>query len=451
MLALAAGVWMAASDDAANAAIGALDLKTIAVMYFDDQTGGNLGHIADGITEALIDQLKQVRGADLEVLSKDAVGRFRGADAGIDSIAQTLGAGTIVTGSVTENGDQVHVSFNVFNGNSGASTRAKGFQLPAADILTLNKTVADSVAYYLQAAVGAEVRTRQLEAGTSSSRALSLVQLAARQRRDALAAYAAGDSATTWQRFAEADANLALAEDADARWATPVALRASLAWYESRAARTPLLKAPYVELGLAHASRALALDVNNLDAREARGQLLKARWDLQLEKNAVAQALLDAAKADLELVTSRDPTRARAWVALSSVQAQLHDPASAYISAQQAYQQDAFFTGVEDNLRQLYSTAYDREEFAQAVKWCRDEGYRRFPSDWRCARCRRPISILSPRCWPTDRSCVSIRSVMRATKPKLGSTVNCSVTPSMATAYGWSPIAPPASPWAKSG
>jgi serine/threonine-protein kinase len=47
MLALAAGVWMAASDDAANAAIGALDLKTIAVMYFDDQTGGNLGHIAD--------------------------------------------------------------------------------------------------------------------------------------------------------------------------------------------------------------------------------------------------------------------------------------------------------------------------------------------------------------------------------------------------------------------
>ncbi|HEX6941404.1 MAG TPA: serine/threonine-protein kinase, partial [Gemmatimonadaceae bacterium] len=323
VLAVAAGTWMALSGGSANAAVGDLrDIKTVAVMYFDDQSGGRLAHIADGITETLIDQLKLSRGADLEVLSKDAVGRFRGKQADIDSIAETLDAGTIVTGSVSENGDKARISFNILSGNSGALRKQKGFELSTADVLTLNKTVADSVAYYLGSEIGTEVRTRELEAGTSNAKAVGLVQLAAKQRKDAIAAFAAGDSATTWQRFAQADTNLARAEDADGKWATPAAQRASLAWYEWRAAKTPLLKAPYVEQGLAHAERALKLDANNLDALEARGQLRKARWDLQLEKNADAQKLLEDAKADLELVTSRDPARPRAWVALSSVQAQ---------------------------------------------------------------------------------------------------------------------------------
>ena len=391
-LAIVAVGWMAWSGRSASAAVGTLDPTTIAVMYFDDQTGGKLAHIADGITETLIDQLKQVR--DLEVSSKDAVGRFRGKQPTIDSVAKTLEAGTVVTGSVSENGDRVHVSFNIFNGNSEASIRQKGFELPASDVLNLNKTVADSVAYYLRDAVGTVVRTRELEAGTSNSNALALVQLAGKQRRDAIAAFGAGDSATTWQRFAQADSNLVKAENLDEKWATPVALRAGLALSQSRAAKTPLLKAPYVDLGLAHAERALKLDATNLDALEARGQLRKARWDLQLEKNADSQKLLEDARADLELVTSRDATRPRAWVALSTVQAQLHDPASAYISAQRAYEQDAFFSGVEDNLRQLYSTSYDREEFAQALKWCRDEGYRRFPNDWRFVSCQMAMRLV---------------------------------------------------------
>jgi TolB-like protein len=394
VLAVAAGVWMAVAGGAANAAAGDLhDVKTIAVMYFADQSEGKLAHIADGITETLIDQLKLSRGANLEVLSKDAVGRFRRLD-DIDSIAKVLDAGTIITGSVRDNGVRARVTFNIFNGNSGAERHQMGLDLDTADVIGLNKTVADSVAYYVGKEIGSTVRTRELEAGTRNSQALALVQLAAKQRKDALAAVAAGDSTTTWQRFAEADTNLALAEKADDEWATPAAQRASLAWYQSRAAKTPLLKAPYVEQGLSHAERALKLDPDNLDALEARGQLRKARWDLQLEKNAVAQKLLEDAKADLELVTSRDQARPRAWVALSSVQAQLHDPASAYISAQQAYQQDAFFSGVEDNLRQLYSTAYDREEFAQALKWCRDEGFRRFPNDWRFVSCQMSMRLV---------------------------------------------------------
>jgi len=391
-LAIAAAVWAAFSGPPASAAVGGVfEPTTVAVMYFDDQTGGKLGHIADGITEALIDQLRQVR--DLEVLSKDAVGRFRGTQPTIDTIAKTFEAGTIVVGTVSENGDRASISFDIKDGNSNASVKRLGLELPQSDVFNLNKTVVDSVAFYLRGAVGSEVRTRALVAGTANARALSLVQLAEKLRKDAREALAGGDSAGAWGNFARADASLAQAEELDAKWVMPAAIRASVSLAQSIAAKTPLLKAPYVEAGLAHAERALKLEASNLDALQVRGQLRKAQWDLQKDNIADADKLLESARQDLEAVTSRDQTRAQAWVALSSVQAQLHDPDGALISARTAFNQDAFFTGVEENIRQLYSTHYDREEFTQALKWCRDEGYKRFPTNWRFVSCQMTMRL----------------------------------------------------------
>jgi TolB-like protein len=387
VVAVAYAAFLGLNGRSASAATDTgLEPTTVAVMYFDDQTGGRLGHIADGITEALIDQLRDVKG--LEVMSKDAVGRFRGTQPTIDTIAKTFKAGTIVIGSVSENGDRVSVSFDIKDGDSEASVKRLGLELPQADVINLNKTVVDSVAFYLRLAVGTEVKTRALVAGTNVPKALSSVQLAEKLRKDALAALARGDSASAWSNFDQAAAALVQAEQLDNKWATPLAMRAALSLDQSIAAKTPLLKTPYVEQGLAHAERALQLDVGNLDALQLRGQLRKAQWDLQKDDIADASKLLESAREDLEKVTSRDQTRAQALVALSSVQAQLRDPEGALISARTAYAQDAFFSGVDVTLRQLYSTHYDREEFSQATKWCKDEGFRRFPNDWRFVSCQ---------------------------------------------------------------
>jgi adenylate cyclase len=113
------------NGQSANAAVGTvLDDKTVAVLYFDYLSpDSSLGYLADGLTETLIDQLRQVR--DLEVLSKDAVGQFRGKDVSTDSIAGVLESGTLVRGSVSESGNRLRVSFNVIDGNSGGD-RAPG-------------------------------------------------------------------------------------------------------------------------------------------------------------------------------------------------------------------------------------------------------------------------------------------------------------------------------------
>jgi serine/threonine-protein kinase len=384
-LAIAAAVWAAFSPPPSSAAVGnTLEETRIAVMYFDDRTDGKLGYLADNLTETLIDQLKQVR--ELDVLSKDAVNRFRGVD-DIDSVVTVLQPGTIVKGSVTENGDQVRVSINVYDGNGGGERTNRGFDVPVGDLLAVNQIVADSVTTYLREFLGSVVRRSELEAGTKNQRAFASVQRAEKLRKDG-AATPATDSAKAWLAFARADSLYSQAEAEDRKWATPIALRAMLALNQASRAKTPVLAASFLDRGLAHAERALKLDPKNLDALEARGALRFARWGTQLDKKDVGQKLLEGAKADLDAVTKADRTRTAAWVSLSNVFSQLHDPSSSYLAAQRAWEEDAFFSGVEGTIFQLFATAYNGEDFTQAVRWCRDEGFKRFPTNWRFVSCQ---------------------------------------------------------------
>jgi hypothetical protein len=87
----------AASVDAASA-LG-LDPRHVAVLYFQDLSpDSELGYLADGLTESLIDRLNQVRA--LDVVSRNGVAAFRGSDLPPDSIGRALAAGSLIEGSV---------------------------------------------------------------------------------------------------------------------------------------------------------------------------------------------------------------------------------------------------------------------------------------------------------------------------------------------------------------
>ena len=387
LVAVVGASWMAfMSGPSASAAVGdAYSDKKIAILYFTDGTGGKLGYLADGLTETLIDQLKPIR--ELEVLSKDAVGRFRGRTVSTDSVIDVLQPGTIVKGNVSEDGDQVRVTVNVLDGNRGVE---KGdpllFALPSANLLTLRQTVADSVSTYLRQLLGTAERARQLVAGTTNERAWELVQRAERLRKDG-ASTAASDSAAGWLRYAQADSLLEQAEKLDENWETPIALRAVLNLSRGRSAKTHPLRAPYLDSGIEHATRALRQDSTNVDALEARGQLRYARWQTQLNDKRTGDLLLEGAKEDLVRATKLEPTRATAWVSLSAVYSQLHDQFSAYEAAKRAYEEDAYSSQVEGVMRQMYATAYDIQRFELAQQHC-DSAARRFPKNWRFVSCK---------------------------------------------------------------
>ncbi len=163
---------------AASLASG-LSADRIAVLYFEDfSSGGTLGYVADGITEALIDELSLVR--NLDVVSENGVEPFRGADIPIDSIARALQVGSVIRGTVDETRDGLRVTTVLADGFSGADLDRNVVTIPGDDFLSARDSVASQVSILLRERLGEEVELRGLKAGTESVEAWSFVQRAER-------------------------------------------------------------------------------------------------------------------------------------------------------------------------------------------------------------------------------------------------------------------------------
>jgi hypothetical protein len=125
-------------------------------------------------------------------------------------------------------------------------------------------------------------------------------------------------------------------------------------------------------------------------ARQARGSLRYLAWLLGTEPDPAAHnALLPAARDDLERATQLDPSLASAFALLSHLYSQpgIEDPALSAIAARRAYEADRYLSSADDILQLLFMTALNLEQFATARTWCQ-EGSSRFPDDTRFEECR---------------------------------------------------------------
>jgi len=361
---------------------GGLDRHRVAVLYFDDQSRDtSLGYLADGLTEALIAQLAPVRG--LDVISRNGVAPYRGVDVPRDSIARALGAGTLVAGSVEQaaGGPRLRVTVRLVDGASGADLRRQAFELPADAQLAIRDSIAQQAAVFLRERLGDEIRLQEERAGTRNVDAWTLVQRAEKARKDASRAFRGDDRGSAVRLAAEADSLLAAAERADPRWATPPSLRARVAYQRSRFERNPGDAEPFLQAGLGHAERALAIDARNPDALEMRGTVRYRRFELGLEPDSKrADQLLAAAEADLLAATQANPGQVGAWNYLSLIYNQRRDLVEANRAARSAYEGDAYLASADAVLYRLFVTSYDLELFLPATDWC-DKGHRRFPTN----------------------------------------------------------------------
>jgi len=384
---LAGGYWLftrSPSAPAANAAL--LNPRTIAVLYFQDLSpDGELQYVADGLTEALITELTRVNG--LDVLSRNASEAFRGTQAPLDSVAEVLDAGTLVSGTVEPVGDQVRVSVRLVQGISGDYLERETFEVPTAELLSAQDSLSEEVARLFRSGLGEEITLMRRREGTSSVDAWGLVQRGERERKSAEDLLRQGDLEGGLGAFAEADSFLALAESADPTWAEPPTLRSWVAYRISRNVPDldPILE--QIDLGLAHAEKALTIDPNFASALEARGTLHYWLWILGVTSDPdETKALLRNAQADLEAAVDIDPSRASAYSTLSHLYYQTSDLTSALLSAKAAYEADAFLDSAPEVLWRLFLASYDTEQFTQARYAC-DEGHSRFPEDYRFWEC----------------------------------------------------------------
>jgi serine/threonine-protein kinase len=386
-LAVSAVVFRSSRAADAVTGVGGLDPRRVAVLYFEDLSAGQeLAYLADGITESLIDQLTRVRA--LDVISRNGVAPFRGTDVSRDSIAQTLETGSLIYGTVEPDGDNIRVTYRLWDGNAGADFERGSVREPAGDLIAIKDKAAQDVARILRARLGEEIRVRERRAATSSTDAWALVQRAERTRKDGEGLLVEDRVEDALDAFQRADSLLATAEAADRQWVEPTVLRGQIAYRRARLARSEEDLESWIEIGLDHVERALEIAPNDAPALELRGTLRYASWIfLRPVDSDEADRLLESARLDLESATDLDGTLASAYSTLSHLYYQIDDVPKAVLAAREAYQEDAYLDLAPEILWRLYSGQLDLGIFDRARYWC-DEGADRFPRDYRFSFCQ---------------------------------------------------------------
>ncbi len=360
---------------------GELDLRRVGVLYFEDRSpGDSLQYLADGFTEALIDELSAVR--ELDVVSRNGVARFRDSDLSRDSVARALGTGTLVEGTVERVGDRIRVGVTLVDGHSGAGMERAGFERPAGQLFEARTEIADHAARLLREWLGEEIRLRTTRSETGSVDAWALYHRANRARAEAEQALEKHGMEAAAAAFEEADSLAARAEVVDSTWADPPVLRGRIGYRraliaaeggEARSAEA------WIERGLGHVDRALAIEPNHAPAIEVRGTLTYLRFLLgTVSDPEERRRLLADAQDDLRRAVRLDPTLASAHAMLSHLYTQTHETSDMVLSARRAYEEDAYLDNAESVVSRIFTGSYWLEQFAEARRWCR-VGQRRFP------------------------------------------------------------------------
>ena len=371
------------------AAASGLSPTNVAVLYFEDvSTRGDLAHVADGITEALIDQLAGVR--SLDVISRNGVLPYRGLDVDADSIARVLKVGTIIDGSVDQIGDELRITTRMVDGLSGADIERSVVEIGAGEFLSARDSVAEGVSRLLRQQLGEEVQLRRLRATTTRVEAWSLAQRAERLRTQAEDNFeGGGEIAASVEAFRQADSLLALAERVDPAWVRPPGARAHAAyrraWFAAVLGDIETAGAE-IETGLVHAQRALTLDANDAVALEQRGTIKLLAFQFASDPDA-RERLLTEAQADLESAVESDPSLASAHNMLSFLFSGTGDYIGVVLGARRALEEDAYLRGADRIYDRLTYAQYDLEQFRDAQERC-DEGLRRFPDNYRFTECQ---------------------------------------------------------------
>ena len=367
------------------------DANRVAVLYFEDASrDSSLRTVADGITEELIRALDGI--SALQVISRSGVEPYRGSKLKVDTIARALRAGYLVQGDLEPAGDNVQINVRLVDKLGNAMKR--GNVIVSRDsVLGAQTAVASLVADLIRQELGVEVQLQKRRSGTSNDQAWLAVQQSTQFQREAISRRAAGDAAGMTAAFGAADSVLAIAEQLDRRWVEPITRRAALAYQRSRlagAGARPEVIRPLVEVAIGHADRALALDAEDPDALEVRGN---TRYWGVLTNLSVSEATrmrdLRAAQADLELATKLNPRQAGAYSTLSHMYYQLPDKTNDNVlaAAIKALEADEFQTNVVLVRQRLFNAAFDLGRFDDAEQYC-GELERRFAGDARAIRCR---------------------------------------------------------------
>ncbi len=116
-------------------------ISSIAVLPFVNVSGNpDLTYVSDGLSEALIDRLSQL--PQLKVIARSSSFKFRGGSVDVDAVASQLDVRVIVTGSVSQVGDEIVIRVDMVDTVEDKQLVGSQYRRKPGDLLDLQNEIA---------------------------------------------------------------------------------------------------------------------------------------------------------------------------------------------------------------------------------------------------------------------------------------------------------------------
>ncbi|HVF30986.1 MAG TPA: tetratricopeptide repeat protein [Pyrinomonadaceae bacterium] len=128
---------------------GTVAISSVAVMPFVNDSGNPDGeYLSDGISETLINSLTEV--PNLSVKPRSSTFRYKGREFEAKAIGSELGVGAIITGSLTQRGDDITLFVRLVDTASENQIWGKQYSRKLANLVTLQSEIARDVSESLR-------------------------------------------------------------------------------------------------------------------------------------------------------------------------------------------------------------------------------------------------------------------------------------------------------------
>jgi TolB-like protein/DNA-binding winged helix-turn-helix (wHTH) protein/Flp pilus assembly protein TadD len=130
-------------------------IASIAVLPFANQTGDpNAEYLSDGISESLINSLSQVPG--VKVIARSSAFKYKGKEADLQEVANALGVEAILTGRLTQRGENLSISVELVNASDKSQMWGEQYERKMSDLLEIQREIAREITEKLKLKVSGD-------------------------------------------------------------------------------------------------------------------------------------------------------------------------------------------------------------------------------------------------------------------------------------------------------
>jgi non-specific serine/threonine protein kinase len=162
------GAEKSSSSSGAHAA--AAQKKSVAVLYFENQSGAKEDeYFRDGITEDIVTELSKIK--LLEIFPRSEMLAFRDKPVTAQQVGQQLGAAYVLEGSIRRSGNRVRITAQLVEASTRHSVWAERFDRQLEDVFAIQEEIARSIAQALRITLTPQEEKRMARKPTENPQA----------------------------------------------------------------------------------------------------------------------------------------------------------------------------------------------------------------------------------------------------------------------------------------